>query len=169
MAEKLTEIVIPKEKAVFRMDARGRWHNAQGRFRKKSIIDHFNRSIGRDADGYFVTQINGERIEKVYFAYEDTALFVTDVVFTDISAAGAPSATAVRLILNTGKELPLRPAALFIQNDNLYLETAGERIRFDERSLMTLSEILEGDDTACFLRLADARYPIRQKEPSAMS
>jgi hypothetical protein len=153
MAGELTEIVIPKEKAVFRMDARGRWHNAHGRFRKKSIIDHFNRSIQRDDAGYFVTQTNGDRIERVYFPYEDTALFVTDVLTGD----------AVRLILNTGEKLPLSPKALFIRDDNLYMERGDERIKFSERGLLKLADMLEGDDSAYYLRMGDVMHPIRKK------
>lgn len=152
MAGALTEIIIPKEKAVFRLDARGCWHNAGGRFRKKSIIDHFNRSIRKDASGYFVTQINGDRIEKVYFPYEDTALFVTDVLPGD----------TVRLLLNTGKETPLCPEALFIRDDNLYMERKDERIKFSERGLLKLADMLEGDDDAYFLRMGGDRYRIRK-------
>ena len=36
-------------------------------------------AIRRDADGYFVCQERGNCTEKVYFPYEDTALFVVDV------------------------------------------------------------------------------------------
>lgn len=151
MEEKPTEIVIPKEKALFRMDARGYWRNAHGRFRIKRIIDHFNRSIHRDEAGYFVSQVNGDRIEKVYFPYEDTALFVTDVL------AGDP----LLLTLNTGEEIPLRPEALFIQNDSLYMARGDERIKFNERSLMSMAEMLEGEDGAWVLCIGGRRHPIR--------
>ena len=155
MAGELAEIIIPKEKAVFRMDARGCWHNAHGRFRKKSIIDHFNRSIQRDAAGYFVAQVNGDRIEKVYFPYDDTALFITDVFIPEV-------VTGVRLQLNTGEELPLSPEALFIRDDNLYMERQGEQIKFSERSLLKLSDLLEGDEDAYYIRMGGARYLIRK-------
>ena len=148
-----TVIVIPKERALFRMDARGFWHNTHGRFRKKSIIDHFNRSIQRDDRGYFVTQINGDRIEKVYFPYEDTALFATDLLMGD----------TVQLRLNTGEELPLSPESLFIREDNLYMERGGDLIKFSERMLLKLANLLDGDDSAYFLRMGNARYPIRKK------
>ncbi len=156
MADRLTEIVIPKEKALFRMDARGRWHNAHGPFRKKSIIDHFNRSIRKDAAGFFVTQINGERIEKVYFPVEDTAFFATDII------AGDP----IRLILNTGEEIPLIPEALFIQNDNLYMARGADRIRFSERSLLHLADRMEGDDGVYTLQVGKRRHPIRIEPPA---
>ena len=70
------EIIIPKEKAVFRMDANGRWHNAHGPFENPKIIAYFNAAIRKDADGYYLYQELEDRAEKVYFPYEDTALFV---------------------------------------------------------------------------------------------
>ena len=151
MADKPTEIVIPKENALFRMDARGNWHNAHGRFRKKSIIDHFHRSIRKDAAGYFVSQVNGDRIEKVYFPFEDTALFVTEVHGGD----------TLFLTLNTGEHLPLSPEALFIQNDNLYMTRGDERIKFSERSLLRITEMIEGEDDAWVLCVGGLRHPIR--------
>ena len=42
MPPALPEIIIPKEKAVFRMDAHGRWHNAHGPFEHPKIIAYFN-------------------------------------------------------------------------------------------------------------------------------
>lgn len=151
MEEKPTEIVIPKEKALFWMDARGYWHNANGRFRVKRIIDHFNRSIHRDAAGYFVSQVNGDRIEKVYFPYEDTALFVTEVQGED----------PLLLTLNTGEELPLRPEALFVRDDNLYLERGEERVKFNERSLMRMAERIEEEGGGWVLCIGGRRHPIR--------
>ncbi|AOY57599.1 MULTISPECIES: MFS transporter [Desulfococcus] len=151
MPEVLKEIVIPKEKAVFRMDARGCWHNAQGPFQKKSIIDHFNRSIRKDDAGYFLTQVNGDYIEKVYFSYEDTPLFVVDVEDAD----------PIRLHLNTGETLPLSPETLFIKADQLYIMREDERIKFSERGLLKLSRMLEGEDNAYILRMGGRRYAIR--------
>ena len=49
-------IVIPKENAVFRMDGNGIWHNEHGRFEHPKIINHFNRSIQKDEQGYFLSQ-----------------------------------------------------------------------------------------------------------------
>lgn len=151
MAEKPTEIVIPKENALFRMDARGYWHNPHGRFRKKSIIDHFHRSIRKDEAGYFVSQVNGDRIEKVYFPCEDTALFVTEVHGED----------TLLLTLNTGEHLPLSLESLFIQDDNLYLTRGDERIKFNERSLLRITEMIEGEEGAWVLCVGGLRHPIR--------
>ncbi|MBW1899855.1 MAG: hypothetical protein JRI61_12485, partial [Deltaproteobacteria bacterium] len=86
-------LVIPKEKAVFWMYANGRWCNEFGKFEKKKIIDYFNRSINSDEDGYFVCQEKEGFVEKVYFRYMDTVLFVFDVRFRD----------PIELVLNTGK------------------------------------------------------------------
>ena len=71
------EFVVPKEKAVFWLDAYGRWHNEHGVFEHKKIISYFHSSIRKDAEGYYLFQKhNDHTIEKVYFKYEDTALFV---------------------------------------------------------------------------------------------
>jgi hypothetical protein len=106
-----TEIVIPKENAVFRLDANGCWHNESGRFRNKKIIDYFHASIRKDADGYFLFQNRDNCTEKVYFPYEDTALFVFDVILGD----------PITLVLNTGERSSLEPLNLFVQNDGLYV------------------------------------------------
>ena len=56
MNEKIKEIIISKEDAVFWMDKHGFWRNEDGKFRHKRIIDHFHKSIGKDQNGYFVSQ-----------------------------------------------------------------------------------------------------------------
>ena len=50
-------IIIPRERAVFRMDANGVWHNEHGRFEHPKTIHHFNRSIRQDDQGFFLCQI----------------------------------------------------------------------------------------------------------------
>ncbi|MEE4355671.1 MAG: MFS transporter permease [Desulfococcaceae bacterium] len=130
----IKEIIIPKERAVFRLDQNGCWRNAHGKFRKKSIIDHFHASIRKDKDGYYLTQFNGDIREKVYFPYEDTVFFVTDV---------RKGEGEIRLLLNTKEEIPLAPEKLSVQKDNLYIQEkvqgSEERIRFCERALLKLS------------------------------
>ena len=69
MTTKLKEIVIKKEDAVFWLDKSGCWRNNGGKFRKKKIIDLFHQSISKDDDGYFVSQIRGDILEKVYFYF----------------------------------------------------------------------------------------------------
>ena len=156
-ASGLTEVVIPREKAVFWMDGRGRWHNRHGRFEHKRIIDHFNHSIRHDEDGYFVTQTRGDICEKVYFAFDDTPLFVLQVV------AGDP----MQLVLNTVETIPLDPTQLIVQADQLYQRRGDERIKFSDRALLAISPCLEeGSDGLC-IRIGDRRYPIADGGPAS--
>jgi hypothetical protein len=131
--KQLPEIVIPKEKAVFWMDRFGRWHNENGRFEHKKIIDYFNASLGRDEFGYFVAQNREAVREKIYFFYEDTPLFVVDVLIAD----------SIELMLNTGQKIRLVPEDLFVCKDNLYVRRGDERIRFTDRSMIRLSMHLD--------------------------
>ena len=145
---------MPKEKAVFWLDAYGRWHNKHGVFEHKKIIGFFHSSIRRDADGYHLFQKHGDHaIEKVYFKYEDTALFVFDVNIKDDS-------DKIRLILNTKDEIPLAPEKLFVQNDNLYIENAGDRIKFIDRALLKLAHRLKFDQHRYRLELSGKTYDI---------
>ena len=158
------EVVIPREYALFRLDAQGYWRNADGKFKNKKIIDYFHQAIGRDSGGYFVSQDKGGIIEKVYFPYEDTAIFVFDVLFdpevtTEVTTEVVP---AIALVLNTGKRMPLNPEQLFIQNDNLYIQTDGETIKFSERALMKISARFEETEDQLQIRLGDTLYPIPQ-------
>ena len=152
MPEKTTEIVVPKEKALFRLDRRGRWCNAFGVFRNRRISDYFHSAIRRDEGGYFVCQETDNRIEKVYFPYEDTALFVVDVVVAD----------EIRLLLNTHRQLPLDPAALFVVDDSLYLTRDGERIKFSERALLKLADVMDFTDQGYFIHVCGQRHRIRE-------
>ena len=147
----LEEIVIPAENAVFWLDNNGIWQNESGRFRKKRIIDLFNASLRRDEQGYYVTQINGNRREKVYFRYEDTALFAVDFELAD----------GLMVTLNNGEKKELYPKNLFIQNDCLYSEDGLERIKFSERCLMKVSEFIDFEEEQDFLRIKGVRHPLR--------
>lgn len=126
----ITEVVIPKEAATFWMDGNGRWHNRHGPFENKKIIQYFNAAIQWDAKGYHVAQQRDDVLEKVYFPFEDTALFVVDVKQDD----------RTMLVLNTGKRIPLISDKLFICGDQLYCDKAGVRIKFKERALLKLAE-----------------------------
>ena len=148
-----TEIVIPKENAVFRLDANGCWHNKSGRFRNKKIIDFFHASIRKDADGYFLFQNRENITEKVYFPYEDTALFVFDVILSD----------PITLVLNTGERSSLEPQKLFAQNDGLYVTIGEHRVKFTERSLMAISGLMAFEDENYFIRQAGQRYRIAKR------
>ena len=147
------EIVIAREKAVFWMDGDGRWHNAHGPFEHKKIIDYFHSAIQRDAGGYFLCQETDDRREKVYFRYADTALFVFDVIDGEHPV----------LVLNTGKQLPLEPEHLFVENDALYLLNGDERVKFTQRCLMKISDRLEIEDGAYFMQISQKRHRIALK------
>lgn len=148
--QSLTEVVIPKENAVFWMDDQGRWHNRHGRFEHKRIIAYFNRSIRHDADGYYITQVRGAIREKVYFPFDDTPLFVFRVI------AGDP----LQLVLNTGQTLPLDPKRLFVRADQLYQRQEEEVIKFSERTLMDLAPYLEETSDGLEIRMEGQRFPI---------
>ncbi len=150
----MDEIVIPKEEAVFWLDCHGHWRNRHGRFERPRIIAKFHAAIGRDQDGYYLMQVNGAVREKVYFRYEDTALFVFDVRIT---------AEEIFLILNTGRQLTLRPETLFIRDDALYTRAEDERIRFAERGLLKISRFLEDDGHTCYYCRGDLRWAIPVK------
>ncbi len=147
------EIVITRKKAVFWLDGDGRWHNAHGPFEHKKIIDYFHSAIQRDAGGYFLCQETDDRREKVYFRYADTALFVFDIVEGEHPV----------LVLNTGKQLALQPEHLFVENDALYLLKGDERIKFAQRCLMKISDRLEIEDGAYFMRIGQQRHKIVSK------
>ncbi len=149
----LPVMVIPKEDAVFWMDRFGRWCNDGGPFRNKKIIDYFNAAIRKDEHGFFVEQVKESVREKVYFKYEDTPLFVVDIILGD----------SIDLILNTKEKLTLNARDLFIEQDVLYLQKMGDRIKFTDRVLFRLAEYIESDGPACFIRMNGIRYPIAEK------
>jgi hypothetical protein len=142
MAEKaLREVIVTADEATFWMDRWGNWCNRHGRFEHPKIIAYFNAAIARDAKGYFVSQINGDVREKVYFRYEETALFVFDVRLED----------AMMLVLNTGRHVRLSPEMLLIRNDNLYAREGDELIKFNEISMLKISRFFDDVGDQCFL------------------
>jgi hypothetical protein len=151
----LSEVVIPKENAVFRMDGRGRWQGRHGPFEHKRIIDYFNRAIRRDADGYYVTQVRDNIREKVYFAYEDTPLFVIQVI----------AQNPIRLLLNTTETIPLDPARLLVEADQLYQLRGDERIKFSDRALIAMAPYLNETKNGLSLRMGDRSWPIANRCP----
>ena len=146
----LKEIIISKEDAVFWMDEDGRWHNRHGRFQHAKIITHFNASIKRDSDGYFVEQINGATREKVYFRYKETAYF----------AVGLKPDEPPALVLNTGKTIPLRVDDLFVVNDRLYQRWDGHFIKFSERLLLEMADRIDCRGEHFFFRSKQQWQPI---------
>jgi hypothetical protein len=148
------EIVIPKEEAVFWLDAFGRWHNEHGVFEHRKIIDYFHSSIRRDADGYYLYQQHEDNVaEKVYFNYEDTALFVFD-----LKTQKEPD--EIRLVLNTKEEILLDPKALFIQDEHLYMTYGEERIKFVDRAMLKLFDRLAFDRHRYRFKFGNDSYDI---------
>jgi hypothetical protein len=154
----LREIVVPAEEATFWMDRWGNWCNRHGRFEHRKIIAYFNAAIMRDEQGYFVSQINGNVREKVYFRYEETALFVFDV----------QPGEALKLVLNTGREVGLKPGMLFIRNDHLYAREGDELIKFNEGSMLKISHFFDDAQDQCFLDYKGQRtaIPVMIDQPS---
>ena len=153
MKNNRTEIIIPKDQAIFWLDKNGRWHNAHGEFEHKKIIDYFHSSIKRDENGYYLFQKRGAVQEKVYFHYEDTALFVVDLIKDKDTT----------LVLNTKKQIKLKPRSLFIRGDDLYMRMGAETIKFGERGLMKISDLMEYDNDQYFIKIRNRRYRILQK------
>jgi len=151
MAKKLEEIIIPKEEAIFWLDKQGKWHIGSGEFKNKKIIDYFHSCIEKDKNGYYVTQTYDNKKEKVYFHYEDTALFVFDVI----------EKNGLISVLNTKKKVKIKPKKLFLENENLYLSIGKEKAKFVDNGLVKLSKFLEYDDKF-WIKIKKKRYPIRE-------
>jgi hypothetical protein len=153
MASDKQSIIVPKEQAVFWMDKNGVWHNEHGKFEHPKIIRHFNRSIQKDDQGYYLFQQTDEAEEKVYFCHEDTVLFVVDLSLTE----------QVILTLNTTDTLPLDPTQLFTRNDGLYLQTSEHCIKFSQHALVKLSRFMEETDGQFCLKLNQTTHPIPER------
>lgn len=147
------EIVVPKERALFWMDGQGRWHNQHGPFEHKKIIEHFNACIHKDQQGYYVGQNHNGVYEKVYFNYQETALFVLDLIWEN----------PVKMIINTGERMALSPDMLFIRNDQLFHQKGDEFIMFSQNALTSISQKMEFSARACSLRLHGKSYTIPER------
>jgi hypothetical protein len=152
MPKKLREVVIPKEQALFWLDKHGFWHNEHEKFQHRRIINHFHSSIRKDKDGFYLLQTHRDYREKVYFFYEDTALFVFDVLKQE----------EVILILNTKKRMKLKPKKLFVKNDNLYMDQGEDSIKFSEQALIRIANLLEYVEDQVFIRTGGRRYRVAQ-------
>jgi hypothetical protein len=146
------QIIIPKENAVFRMDVNGNWHNEHGRFEHPKIIRYFNTSIRKDENGYYVYQSTEDFEEKVYFPYEDTALFVVDII------AGAE----LLFILNNAEKINPEQGQFFIEQDSLYLETAEHRIKFSSHALVKFSKYIKEEESSLFISFDGRSWPISE-------
>jgi hypothetical protein len=150
MTNKVKTIEISQDEAVFWLDGNGCWHNSDGKFRHKKIIDYFHASIKRDRKGYHLYQAHDNYREKVYFPYEDQALFVFEVI----------ESNGISLVLNTRKRIKLKPRKLFIRQDSLYMYMGDETIKFSEQALMKIATHLEEEGDLLFIRSKNRRYQI---------
>jgi hypothetical protein len=148
------EIVISAEKAIFWLDGRGRWHNVHGPFEHRRISDYFHRAIRWDSQGFHLYQQRDGMHEKVYFKYQDTALFVFDV------SEGDP----IRLHLNTGAEIALVPQDLYIRNDQLYLRHSPGPIKFNESSLLKMTRWFSETPDGYALKVGPRHYAIAEED-----
>lgn len=147
-------IIVPKEEAVFWMDKNGTWHNEHGKFEHPRIIRYFNSAIKKDENGYYVHQATCECEEKVYFPYEDTALFVVDIIV----------GRGIRLILNTTDKLTLEEGELVMTSDNLYLLTPDHRIKFSSHALVKISKFIEEKNGEFSILINEKIYPVQSSD-----
>ena len=146
--------IIPREKAVFRLDKNGDWRADNEKFRNPKIISYFHSLIKKDQDGFFLEQEHPHHIEKVYFPYEDTALFVNRILEGD----------GLILCTNTGKQIKLEPENLFIKNDDLYYRSGEDLIKFNENALLSLAAYLDDADDQFVINIDGKRHPIPRTE-----
>ena len=152
MEEKPDEIItILKEDAVFWLDAAGRWNNEHGPFGHPKVSAYFHACIKRDENGYYIGQQRDAVYEKVYFRYEDTALFVFGMKIGD---------KVITLKLNTGVRIELKPTDLFIKDDDLYTQTAEGPAKFSQKSLMTVTKLMEEENGVLFINAGGKRFKI---------
>lgn len=150
MARRLREVIIPKEKVSFWLDQNGFWHNENERFENQRIINYFHSCIKKDDRGFHLAQRHRDYIEKAFFSYEDTALFVFDVI----------KGEQIILVLNTQKRVKLRPKRLFTRTDSLYMQLGEDRIKFTENSLVKIADMLEFHQEESFIRVEGRKYRI---------
>jgi hypothetical protein len=153
MARRLREIIIPKEEVSFWLDRNGLWHNENERFQNQKVINYFHSCIKKDARGFHLAQRHRDHLEKAYFPFEDTALFVFDVI----------KGARTMLVLNTQKRIKLKPKRLFTRGDTLYMLFGEDPIKFTENSLVKIAEMLEFHEDESFIRVEGRRYRIEER------
>ena len=153
MTNNKTEVVISKEDAVFWMDGNGRWRNAHGEFQHKKVNEFFHTSIEKDDGGYFLRQDRGDVVEKVYFRYEETAVFVFDVILDE----------DIVLVLNTGRRIRLEPDRLSVKGDSLLMHAGNEVFKFTDRSMMKIGRFIDEKDGQFFFSRNAEHHLIQQE------
>jgi len=154
MAQTKKQNIIPKDQAVFWMDKDGTWHNEHGKLEHPKIIKYFNQSIAKDDQGYFLSQIINDVEEKVYFPYEETAVFVVDLVKKD---------AGIKLTLNILETIALNPEALYIKADALFMETDAHLVKFNQKALARMTSFLKETPQGLALNFGRTQTIIREK------
>jgi hypothetical protein len=149
--------VIPRENAVFRLNENGDWFSMDEKFTHQKIINYFHSAIKRDEDGYFLEQEHEHYVEKVYFPYEETALFVFRIIKGD----------EIILCLNTGKKITLEPKTLVIKNDNLYVRNGMDLIKFRQNALIALAAFIDDQDGQYAIAVKGKRHRISLMEENS--
>jgi len=153
MAFKKKINIISRDQAVFWLDRYGRWHNEHGLFEHKKIIAYFNKAIRKDKNGYYLFQRTEYGAEKVYFPYEDCVLFAIDLEMND----------PIKVILNTSKQIKLMPRKLYIRKNDLYMKAGEDRIKFIDRSLLKVTEMMSFNNDQYHIKIRGKKYNVPQK------
>ena len=148
-------MTVPKEKALFRLDRNGVWFHGEEKFTNKKIINYFHSIIKKDKDGYFLKQEHKNFIEKVYFPYEDTPLFVFHIIKRD---------DGLILCLNTGENIKLDPEKLIMKNDNLYVQNDEDLIKLNANALISLAGHMDDVDDQYVININGKRHLIPRME-----
>lgn len=154
MGQTKKQHIIPKDQAVFWMDKDGTWHNEHGKLAHPKIIKYFNQSIQKDDQGYFLCQTLNDVEEKVYFPYEDTAVFAVDLVKKE---------AGIELTLNTLDTIALDPGALYIKEDALFMETDAHLVKFTQKALAQMTSFLIDTPQGLAFKIGQAQTVIRKK------
>ena len=159
MAQIKKQTIIPKDQAVFWMDKDGTWYNEHGKVEHPKIIKYFNQSIQKDYQGYFLSQIVSNQTtddveEKVYFTYEETAVFVVDII---------KKRAGIKLTLNTFNTICLDPEALYIKADALFMETDAHLVKFTQKALAKMTSFLKETPRGLALNLDRTQTMICEK------
>lgn len=136
------------------MDKDGTWHNEHGKLEHPKIIKYFNQSIQKDDQGYFLCQTLNDVEEKVYFPYEDTAVFVVDLVTKN---------AGIELTLNTLDTITLDPGSLYIKEDALFMETDAHLVKFTQKALARMTPFLIDTPQGLVFKLGRVQAVIREK------
>jgi hypothetical protein len=84
-------------------------------------------------------------------SYLSFFLFVFDIIKGD----------DIILVLNTKRQIPLQPESLSIKEDSLYYQDGEDLIKFAERGMMQISDLLEEAGDQFYIRVDGKRYEIK--------